>query len=492
MRWKRHSMASGPILLSLASLAILQVSAARGAGDPSMEVSMAPAPMMESAQVVRDIELGKYDDAYADGGLDGTVARLGNDWFKVVPGPEPALKKIATMPDSNEARIVGGVRIGERQWVFVEGGKRRSFVLDASSGDLVEFAIPGVEPPGHLGTQIQSWVIARGTPAAVFMISGGERWPRDGNRPLYFWMDLKSGKIACMPVGWDLHSFSADEKMAFFANGAQGVDMTTGRATDTSLDSQQGIINFNWTRKPLDRIVVVPGQDGIRGFSIDGAVERLKEPFNGGADNAQSDGQWVACGGGEADLRAQNRLWLASLKTLEGAEPIKDGVMEHAMLGNGEVLMRVRGKATQPISEPPAEALVYQASNKHAWNLLDGLEDFAPLPPGLAGKDFVQDSRNIRFVRSGGGPGPVLCVVDRQRMDLRAGVIQSDAADHIPRQHQRWSILVMPGHRYLVDLFASGNTPDGLWLDPSGAWVIARQGSGDLQLIQLQLSNKAR
>ena len=41
------------------------------------------------------------------------------------------------------------------------------------------------------------------------MIAGGDResWPREGNRPVYFWMNLNSGKTLRLPTGWDLSYF---------------------------------------------------------------------------------------------------------------------------------------------------------------------------------------------------------------------------------------------------------------------------------------------
>jgi hypothetical protein len=434
---------------------------------------------MEQVKTVRTFDLGTFDDVYTDGALAHAVARKGNDWFTLSPGPAPEFKKLATLRDTSDAHILGGIGVGTRRWVFVEAGQRRSFVLDAQTADVVEFAVPGVEPPGRLGTQIQSWVIARGIPAAVFMISGGERWPRDGNRPLYYWMDLASGKLQRAPVGWDLDSLSPDQKIALFSNGTQALDMTTGQATDKRPDPEQGLLRFNWSDKPLIRLVRTRTDDAIRGFSIDGKVYPLKEPSTGSrSDNARTDGQWIAWGGGEFDMNAANRLFLASLNSLERARPIADHVMDHAMLGKGSVLLSRRILSSPGDSE--SDALVYQASDQHAWNPLDGIPDLPPLPPELADQG-ITDSRRVRLIRSADGPGPALCIIEHDRVNYRASAIPLPTK--FEPQLERWVFLLTPGHRYMTDLFAAG-VPDA-WLDPSGQWVITRQTTGAVQAIQL-------
>ena len=98
-------------------LAILASTAALTRADLPPLLIPSNAPAIQHAKTVRVQNLGKVDDANADGGSANLVARKGNDWFTLTSGKDPELKKFATIPDSDDSRIAGGVRIGKRRWV---------------------------------------------------------------------------------------------------------------------------------------------------------------------------------------------------------------------------------------------------------------------------------------------------------------------------------------------------------------------------------------
>ena len=77
-------------------------------------------------------------------------------------------------------------------------------------------------------------------------------------------MDLRTGKMARFPIGWDLNHFSANERVAVFATPTtkqferrpfQGVEMSTGERSDALPDrSKESCVPYDWT----DRQTVKP------------------------------------------------------------------------------------------------------------------------------------------------------------------------------------------------------------------------------------------
>jgi hypothetical protein len=133
---------------------------------------------------------------------------------------------------------------------------------------------------------------------AILMVAGGDRktWPRDGNRPVYFWVSLESGQAVRFPIGWDLEYFSSDQRVAVFATPKenalvkrplQAVDVRTGAARgQLPRPGEEYRVPFEWFEtqsvKPLCVLRPETGDIGrFIGVSFDSRAYPFDIPWDG-------------------------------------------------------------------------------------------------------------------------------------------------------------------------------------------------------------------
>ena len=478
---------------------------ARGEGRARI-ASAVEAPPLGACAFPNNIDLGVWDDVFVRHDMDSMILRRADDVFALPLNNAQGIGKLATVREMSASEIVDGTMCGERLWLFCRSRNRMPFAIDVLSGAKVEFTIPGVRISEGSAPAIQSCQIVKHADAALLIISGTQAadWPRDGNRPICFWMSLKSGRSRQLPIGWDLSHFSADQTIAVFEKpieraGARrpvaGIDTTTGEPTDDAPTKYNSFwLPFDWMMKDPVRPLFAPRRaetgdlDRFVGISANGIAHPLgiilEEAY---LTSAQVKDGWAAF---HLSPRSEpRRLWLCPLR--KDAEPlaIGDNVLDFAIMASGRCAFSVSGFGAKGDS---AEAFVYAPATKTKWNVLDGVERLPRLMRAVAKRESVADKMTVRFVRGFGEqdtPGPVLCLFSHARDDLSGRPIPSLAAprgiaDPKPIDERRWrhAILLTPeGDRYLADTYPDPEA-DLIWLHNSGRLIVGKhEWSGETE-----------
>ena len=471
----------------------------------------AKAPPLRDCQTTTPKDLGIWDDAFVCEDQNFILLRRGETLFSLSMMPPSELVKLVTAPETKSTEITFGTQSNGRLWLFLQSSESAPFAIDAHSGKVVEFGIPGLKIPGEHSPGIQSYVIVRHADAVLLMIAGGDRetWPRDGNRPVYFWMSLKSGKVIPFPIGWDLEYFSSDQTVAVFAKPRAGnldrrplqaVDVRTGTLINEIPDRQkEGSVSFNWTEteevKPLTvRRPEAGDRDHFGGISVNGLVLPLDLGLDGVhyMSTAKAKDGFVGF-----RLRREGAtngepgsLWLVPLKEHEKLEHVGSAVTDFAMLGDGKCVFVTAGDGPK---ERTSEAFFYSHNKKSTWNVLDGVERLPDLDKELD-KNYVENKMTVRLIDGFGAlehGSLVLCLFSHFRGDLRAHVIPSQGKRLEPMTWRRALILTSAGERYMTGLFREGNAPDRIWLHNSGRMITGNyiwQSSGSRRERKMQLT----
>jgi hypothetical protein len=328
------------------------------------------------------------------------------------------------------------------------------------------------------------------------MIAGGDRWtwPRDGNRPLYFWMSLTSGKMEAFPVGWDLDFFSADQQTAVFEEPRswvadprsrhRAVDMRTGECVTEVPDPQAtNTVAFVWTEtQPVKGLQAATrgtgGGSSFAGLSANGFLFPMDLGLNGEhyVSTADLNEGWVAF-----RLRREGRgghepspLWVAPFHS--GQQPVQvatGGVTDVVLLGRGNTVFV---SAEDQGNVTTAEAFFRRHEDNTVWNLLDGVDRLPPLGQEVEGKDDIEDKMSIQLV-SGFGSDPrnrlVLCLFTHARQDHRSWPFPVQEGVRPFSTWRRAVLVTTDGQRYGADLFRDSNPLDALWLHNSGILIMA-------------------
>jgi hypothetical protein len=374
----------------------------------SINVPVVAAPKMRECQGVKTKDLGLWDDVFRFENLDAVILRRGDKLvsYSLVTSD---MKKIGMVSDMTGSRIIDGVRWGKHQWLFCQSDVTLPFAVDLSTGQKVPFAIPEVKLPGKYGPAIHAIVNVGAEGGTLIEIRGDSvaGWPRDGNRSLYFWMSLESGKMVKIPTGWDLNYFSADQKRAVFENVSTNammyrpwvtVDMATGEVAGELPDqtksfwseptmefwqtsAAQGrqykihleVWQLRTPRTPARLLHPQPGRgsidDKFAGLSVNGVDYPLAMTNIGNARcvDAKSAGT-LAAFLLEPDGGGRNDLWITQLKT-NASPTLLATNSSFEMLGTHRCAWIARNET--PATWP--EAMVYDAESKTAWNILEGV-----------------------------------------------------------------------------------------------------------------------
>ena len=271
------------------------------------------------------------------------------------------------------------------------------------------------------------------------MIAGGDRdtWPRDGNRPVYFWISLKSGRVVRFPIGWDLEYFSGDQRVAVFhkpqekryqKRPLQAVDMETGNYVERIPDRRtEPYVWFNWSEtqvvKPLyERRAKTGSRDNFAGISVRGLVLpfdlHLKETYRLSEATAEDGFVGFRLRPEGASAQEPGPFWLVALEQPSIPKHVASTIAGFAMLERGNCVYATTGHGPKRAS---AEAFFRFHGEKSTWNVLDGVQRLSELDKQFADKDYVKDKMTVRMIDGFGSHDSLaLCLFSHFRRDMRA------------------------------------------------------------------------
>lgn len=490
------------------------------------------APKMRECREAKTKDLGVWDDAFRFENLDFILLRKQNELFSYSLITSD-LKRIRIPAGMADTRIREGMTWGKHQWVFCQSDTTIPFALDLANGKRVPFEIPEVKAHGGRGAAIHTIINPGFEFGTIIAITGNgvAGWPRDGNLPLYYWMNLESGRVVKLPTGWDLSYFSADQKRAVFETISTNAmmyrpwitaDMATGEVVNELPNQtkgiwsepisgywQEGIERWNsrdyrrhiWelrsARTPLELQYPQPGRghadDKFTGLSVNG-VGYSFSITNAGMDrcvDAKFTGNLAAIAL-QTDGSSDNFLWLAQLGKEE--KPILVATnCSFEMLSDRRCALLLHNQFLGSM----AEALVYDVESSAAWNVLDGV----PLQAAIMSR--LSDAARLGTIdlpgKAASGMGPMIAFqlipgFGSARYPAEVLCLCSTAhvvpANLIPPRVQRVAVLLTAqGSRYQINLPASMRklSLNDSWLHNSGKLIIGEYKNTSKNRGQLHL-----
>ncbi len=456
------------------------------------------APPLLDCEVTSQRDLGAWDDAFVCEDKDMLVLRRGDTLHTLLMGEGAQPKEIVTLDTLSHTRIIACIPSGERVWLLLNSTETDAFAVEVNSAKVADFKIPNLTIPGSLAPRIQSYVTVPHADAVILMIEGGDRetWPRDGNRPIYFWMSLTTGNVVRFPIGWDLDYFSMDQGVAVFgrtreeAFKRQVISMQTGASLDSiPFGKANGYVPFNWTDthavKPIYMNRPKMGDQAFfRGLSIKGRVLLidldLDETFYL-SQAMETDGfvgfrlRREGGSGGEP-----SPLWIVKAENPTSPESVATSVTNFAVLKAGNSVISTTGHGVKKAS---SEAFFRDSHDKSMWNVLDGVARLPELELELAEKDYVQDQMTVRLITGFGNQSPiVLCLYEHFRGDMRSLVLPTEEKTVKRELWRRAVVVTSEGKRSMTGLFREGRVPDILWLHNSGILMTGFTEAGKTEL----------
>ena len=351
---------------------------------------------------------------------------------------------------------------------------------------MVRFQIPGLNilPQGRL--ELQSWVLAPHAGGAILMIAGGNAggvWPRAGNRPVYFWLDLRTGASRRLPIGWDLYCCTSNQMHAVFANnsgtpdehpGFPLIDLKSGARTANiePKDLLQYSIPFDWTQKDRPRQLIKTGPMGYATFAglvIDGVTYPINLPVSMGGTGWFADARegWAAFG-----WRGGNdpSCWIGAL--LPGANQLCMGtnVIYFELLEAGRCVCVTKSR-DEPVSGQGAHWTVdgwyVDGNTRRAWNILDGIAGASPPQEAISQGVNTMTVRLTRGVGRSGSANAVLCRFSQIRSTSSA----FNSAGYVPN----WEAAILvtaDGRRYVLEGLSAGGSHEVCWFHNRGTLVL--------------------
>ena len=426
----------------------------------------------------KKVELGVWDDAYLCKDRDIIFLRKGDALFSLPGSGHPTPTKILSESALVNSHIQTSAGASNSIWLFMHSDVTAPFAINTQSGLIVPFSIPGLQLPGSHTPEIQSYVISPSGYWALLMVAGGDKatWPRDGNRPIYFWLNLKSAKVIQLPIGWDLISFSSDQKFAL-GNDRTSLDLKTGTLIPNypMLDKKY-FIPFRWNDTQTVRPLVLwdsprPIDGYFAGLSVNGSAFPMPNDFPAQQHlfiAKERDGfagfQLIHLGVTPAETI---QFWILRLQKDQKPELVGTGVKDLAMLNGGNCIFTKEADG----SPQYPEAFYRDYSTKAERNLLDGVTRVPPLDEAFRGKSYIVDKMTISLIDGFGGIGEsplILCVFEHNRSDVRQEVFIGDEHQLHPVRWRRAMLVNSSGKRYLTNLFNNGNLPDFVWVNNTG------------------------
>lgn len=452
------------------------------------------APLLLQAEATEPIDLGTWDDACVIDGQDFVLLRRGAELFSLSRTSDEAPKLLRAEPALEHTTILAAQPFAERLWLMLQSRAGLPFAFDVKSSERSTFAIPGLALPGDQIPVIQTLIPVAHAGAALAMVSGGDgaTWPRPENRPLYFWLDLQSGRVVSLPIGWDLSYFSADQTVAVFSKPSekpferpslQGLQLRGGEwLRDVPNRRQELCIPFDWqddqsVKGLYGRRAPTGDADFFAGLSLAGSVLPLAMDLEGRQYLAQAKAHGDFLG---FRLRKEGSVsgepspyWI--VRDAEPRQPMRvaNDVTDFALLTEGQgvfVTYAGNGMQSQGQERAASEAWFHDAQGS-AWNVLQGVDRMPPLDERFATARFVLDKLSARLVESTGSVPKqkfVLCLFTHHRADMRANVFTDQRETFRAATWHRAIALTAARERYLVPFPKEQPEPELIWLHHSG------------------------
>jgi len=470
-----------------------------GAEPVTLETTKAPA--WHDVEVNNKRDFGMWDDAVVCGERDLIVLRRGDTLYSLSMLEDPLPKELVKDADLAFTRIIACVAAEDRLWVFLNSTETDVFAVDAHSGDRSHFRIPGLTLPGSHAPRIQSHVMVPHAGAVILMVEGGDResWPRDGNRPVYFWMSLQSGSVVRFPIGWDLDCFSRDQRIAVFKMPAeeefqrrplQAIAMHSGEISDAIPNRHlDGYVPFSWTETQAVKPIYthrpqMGGRAFFDGLSVNGQALTirldLEQPFYL-AQAMESNGFVGFRLRREGTGSIPSPLWLVNVGDPARPERVAAQVSDFSLLEGGDCVITTFGDGARQQS---SETYLRSFHDGSVWNVLEGVARLPELDREFAGKDSVLDGMSVRLIPGFGTRRPmVLCLFEHLRMDVRSFGGRSPEEKTLKPEHWRRAvILTSTRERLMTNLFREGPVPEILWLHHSGRLISGSTAGGKVHL----------
>jgi len=442
-----------------------------------------PSPL-QKCKLTKSFELGVWDDIFVFNDMDNIILLRGDTLFSlsIIDSAKPV--ELIKSPYLANAKIVDCVILDEKLWVFLNSTKTTPFAIEVNSGEISWFKIPNLKVPGEKTPEIQSYVTVKYADAAILMISGGDQntWPRDGNRPVYFWIDLQTGKVVRFPIGWDLEYFSMDQKIAIFAKPQekpfqarplQAVNLETGTFIDSNYDRcKEPFIPFDWTEtENLKRIYIWHPKTGcqwhfvgilLKGHNLSFDLP-LKKHHCFSTPKAMGEFVGFRTKRSGYSIMYPGRFWLLKFEQHQKPQLIATNVTEFVMLDNGNSIYTISKHNSK---RKYSEAFFHDYNNNADRNILDNITGMPELDKNTA--KIFEDEQTVRLINSFGSKNKkslALCIFTHKRIDKRDFSFSAFPKHTTLRQS---IVVTSEGKRFIAALFDEKHQPDKIWLHNSG------------------------
>jgi hypothetical protein len=468
------------------------------------DAALVKAPELLAGETSNPKDLGVWDDVYPAPDQDFILAR--RDDALVSISTAPGFKKAILAKSSvlKDTQIDSAIWSGDHIWVLLNSSKGLPFVFEAHRGKVAQFDIPGLTVPGRQAPTIDSCVPVPSNHAAIVSVSGGngKSWPRDGNRPVYFWLSLESGKIIRLPIGWDLDYFSPDQSVGVFSEfgvmpegrvARQGIDLKTGKITQEFPNPETELyVNYSWTdRVPVKELCfgrsLLPNVNWLQGVAIDGKTFRLDIPNaaeeGNVLDKMKAGDGFVGFCFSRSGHSGPSSFWLAPLKQHGKAENLQDDISDFSLLGEGRCVMSMGDRS----SPSRVSKVIFDTYDRSAsWDVLDGVEH--PLCADLRiDGGYLKDEMRAHLIDGvGGRQHAPLALAIFSIARRQAGPLSG--AEDVTTIWRRVIAITGEGKRYLTALFPNGAEPDGIWLNKAGTVVAMTKSWRGPNLPEIRLS----
>src|SRR5262249_45423303 len=152
-------------LLILAMIAIFL------SGDSHAANTTVKAPPLRNCHTAAQRDLGVWDDIFVFEDQDFMVLRRDEALFSLSMTKPSKLIKLVTAPETKSAEIILGGHSENNLWLFLQSSKTAPFAVEARTGKVSKFDIPGLKIPGDHTPGIQSHVEIHYADAVLLMIA---------------------------------------------------------------------------------------------------------------------------------------------------------------------------------------------------------------------------------------------------------------------------------------------------------------------------------
>lgn len=459
---------------SLAAL-LLCLSLVAAAAEPPVSATPAAieaAPPLREARVMGREDLGTWDDVFVMREQATLLLRDGTDLY-ALSATAGTPQAIASRPDLAGTKVIACVDAGERRWVFLYSELRTPFAVDVRSGLVAEFGIPPLPYTDHHFPWLGPVLVSPLAGTALITIGGPEidSWVLPHNWPIYFWLDLATGRTRAIPIGWNPCWFSADLETAVFSVPSATsagplpylqVPLDTRTCEPlaeipdfTQVDGIEATNDIADVLLPMyRRRAGLPEHDFLTGLTWHGTSISLTIP---GSDDsylrtAVGNDQALAFYLQPKDMSyvLASPLWIVDLTRGRQLHRIAEAAVDFTLLDHGSCLfVTVADKFELDKSKSFSEVWYCRADGKGRWNLMEGIERLPPLKVPIAEKSDVKDYSEANLYPGLGAQAQVaLCIFSQYQEDRRASKQFVES-----RSHHDVMLVGAAGERYHTDLF---------------------------------------